>query len=277
DDAAGTLLSMRADRLVAVTPADRHPVPAALYLRCGPFDVAGLDHWGSRRGRERVLAAADDVVRVGPFVAQLPERALAIEILEPGAGFAYVPPGAFAIGGAPPLVGDPQIGVFRFARLPAAGTRYTVGFHALHADEVADLPDVRHARLTELGDDLRPWLPLFDEILAQPSVRREVQPMAVPSPIAGVVQARCRYALREPGGPYGHSLLSFLDGDREGYCMHFASATAICLRRAGIPARIGVGLHGGDTDPEDRLARVFGSQHAHAWVEVPFAGLGWVV
>ena len=277
DDAAGTLLSMRADRLVAVKPADRHPLSDSLYLRCGSFDVAGLDHWDSRRGPDRTLRAVDGVVRVGAYAARRPERALMIDIIEPAAGFVFVPPGAFAIGGIQQLIGDPRDGVFRFLGPPAVGTRYAVGYHPTHADDIDDLPDLRYARLTEIGDDLRPWLPLFDEILAQPRVRREIEPMAVAAAIADVLQARCRYALREPGGPHQHALLNFIDGDREGYCMHFAAATAICLRRAGIPARIGVGLHGGGADPDDRFARVFGSQHAHAWVEVPFEALGWVV
>src|SRR5690606_8570689 len=130
------------DRLVAVTPADRHPLSDSLYLRCGSFDVAGLDRWDSRRGPERTLRAVDDVVRVGAYAARRPERALWIDILEPAVGFVFLPPGTFAIGGIPQLRGDPRDGVFRFLRPPAARTRYAVGFHPAHADEVVDLPDL---------------------------------------------------------------------------------------------------------------------------------------
>ena len=59
--------------------------------------------------------------------------------------------------------------------------------------------------------------------------------------------------------------------------LHFASVAALLLRMRGVPARIGVGLHGGDVLEGDRSTRSFGGKHAHAWVEVPFEGLGYVV
>ena len=59
--------------------------------------------------------------------------------------------------------------------------------------------------------------------------------------------------------------------------MHFASATAIALRMAGVPCRIGVGLYGGEEAEDAPQVRKFGSHHAHAWVEIPLRGLGWVV
>ncbi|HEB54272.1 MAG TPA: transglutaminase domain-containing protein, partial [bacterium] len=82
-----------------------------------------------------------------------------------------------------------------------------------------------------------------------------------------------------PTGPYASELENFLfaDDDRHGYCMHFASAAALMLRLRGVPCRIGVGLYGGDPDSIIDGARVFGSQHAHAWVEVPYEGRGFVV
>ena len=48
------------------------------------------------------------------------------------------------------------------------------------------------------------------------------------------------------------------------------------LRMLSVPCRIGVGLYGGV--PTDRAdTRSYGSQHAHAWVEIPLQGRGWVI
>jgi hypothetical protein len=97
--------------------------------------------------------------------------------------------------------------------------------------------------------------------------------------IAMGLAQHCLYEQADPRGPHAHALLNFLfaPADRRGYCMHFASAAALLLRLQGVPCRIGVGLHGGDADPDATGARIYGAQHAHAWVEIPCAGPGYVV
>jgi hypothetical protein len=275
----GSLLALRSDRLVAVRSGDGRPVPTDLYLRCAHFDVAGLDGWDVRSPRFRPLARREDGrAVVGRLDPDRPVRQLGIELFETSAGLAYVPPGTLAILGADGLVGDLGAGVFRFDEpRPQAAVDYAVAYQPVRDDSVEDLPDARRAGLTEIGPDLRRWRPMFEDILAGPAVRREIEPMRIARAIAAELQTRCSYALREPVGPHRHSILNFLDGSREGFCMHFASVTAICLRLAGIPARIGAGLYGGGASDEDYGTRIFGSQHAHAWVEIPFADLGWVV
>lgn len=276
-NAPGAWLSLRADALVQVASADGRAVPADLYLRCAHFDTAGLDRWGTRRTRMSVLQPDErGHRRIGPRLP-LPIRTMRIELLDPQTPFAFVPPGAFRITGAPMLLGDQLAAAFRFPIPPRQAIAYDVAFHPIHSDRVGELPDERLAGLTEIGSSLRPWRALFEEILSRPRVRREVEPMQVAAAIAAELHAQCSYAMREPKGPHAHSILNFLDGEREGFCMHFASVTAICLRLAGIPARIAVGLFGGDRSEDEPGVRVYGSRHAHAWVEVPFAGLGWIV
>lgn len=66
---------------------------------------------------------------------------------------------------------------------------------------------------------------------------------------------------------------------REGYCVHFASAFAIMARTLGMPSRIVVGYLPGTAtgDIVDRQA-VFSvaSGQLHAWPEVYFDGIGWI-
>ena len=61
-----------------------------------------------------------------------------------------------------------------------------------------------------------------------------------------------------------------------GYCEQFASTFAAMARSLGIPARVAVGFTWGDWD-ENRGEFVVRGRHAHAWPEVYFAGVGWVV
>lgn len=277
---AGSLLSLRSDRIVRVRNIGTGPVESGLYLRCAAFDVAGLDRWGTRPARFRRLPGGGRPVPVGFEPPNGGADTIEIEILQTDPGLVYVPAGAFELSAPTPLSADLTGGVFRFATTPppAAPWSYATAYSPTEFGTLADeLPDDRLAGLTEIRDELRQWTNVFEQLLRTPAARRAVDPVALAEAIAAGLHDRCSYALRDPTGPYQHSVLNFLEGNREGYCMHFASVTAICLRLAGVPARIGAGLYAGDVDDAAPGERIFGSQHAHAWVEIPYPGRGWVV
>jgi protein-glutamine gamma-glutamyltransferase len=75
-----------------------------------------------------------------------------------------------------------------------------------------------------------------------------------------------------PPGPY--PLRDFLLRDHAGDCQHFASAAALLLRLAGVPARVVVGFATGAPEPGGRYT--VRDVDAHAWIEVYFHGIGWV-
>jgi len=62
---------------------------------------------------------------------------------------------------------------------------------------------------------------------------------------------------------------------KKGYCSYYAFAMTLLLRSIGIPARIAAGFF---LDPEDGIFDYYQvrSDMAHAWVEVPFPGYGWI-
>lgn len=72
-----------------------------------------------------------------------------------------------------------------------------------------------------------------------------------------------------------HSADEFLFDTRQGFCEHFASAFAIALRAAGVPARVVTGYQGGETNPVDGYMTVR-QYDAHAWTEVWLRERGWV-
>ena len=72
------------------------------------------------------------------------------------------------------------------------------------------------------------------------------------------------------------SMERFLFDVREGYCEQFASTFAAMARSIGIPTRVAVGFTWGEWDAA-RRAYVVRGEHAHAWPEVFFADVGWVV
>ena len=67
----------------------------------------------------------------------------------------------------------------------------------------------------------------------------------------------------------------FLFDLKEDFCEYFASSMVVLLREIGVPARLVEGYTTGSFDPN--LGKyVVREQNAHAWVEVYFAGYGWI-
>jgi len=71
------------------------------------------------------------------------------------------------------------------------------------------------------------------------------------------------------------SVDDFLFNTRRGFCGHFASAFAMLMRAAGVPARVVTGYQGGEWNPIGGYLLIRRSD-AHAWVEVWEDGRGWV-
>jgi transglutaminase-like putative cysteine protease len=71
----------------------------------------------------------------------------------------------------------------------------------------------------------------------------------------------------------GPPLVAFVNRTRAGYCQHYAGAMVVMLRLLGIPSRVVVGFTAGTYDDGKWVVT---DHDAHAWVEVWFAGHGWV-
>ncbi|MBQ8718840.1 MAG: transglutaminase domain-containing protein, partial [Clostridia bacterium] len=77
---------------------------------------------------------------------------------------------------------------------------------------------------------------------------------------------------------------NFLTVTKEGYCVQFASAAALLLRECGIPTRYMEGYvcsdftrRVGSNADYTRFAGQVRDSDKHAWIEVWFDGIGWVV
>jgi transglutaminase-like putative cysteine protease len=71
------------------------------------------------------------------------------------------------------------------------------------------------------------------------------------------------------------SVDEFLFGTKRGFCGHYASAFAVLMRAAGIPARVVTGYQGGTFN---RFADywILRQSDAHAWTEIWIDGHGWL-
>lgn len=82
------------------------------------------------------------------------------------------------------------------------------------------------------------------------------------------------YSLFLAGVDRNAPITEFLEIDRKGHCEYFAGATAMLMRRMGVPCRYAVGysLHERGFGEQEWILR---GQHAHAWVEA-YVGGTWV-
>ncbi|MEM7199550.1 MAG: transglutaminase domain-containing protein [Planctomycetota bacterium] len=270
-------LHLVADELVRVTDPTGAAIDDDLYLRCGSFEVADLDRWTVLPGRRvRRWDLANGSWRRAPARGMV-SRELAVARLEGVSDFVYVPPGTHAIAApARPwtLAANPVLEVVLQVGGPGA-IDYTVRFQDLRLQAYRAQVANAGAPFTQLPDALRRRADLVR--LATELGHDARHPATLARRLSASLRRRCSYALSEPSGPSSHALDNFLFGSRTGYCMHFASTLAILLRLRNVPCRIAVGLCNGDVIEGEPQTRVFGSQHAHAWVEIPFDGLGWVV
>ncbi|MFT7838267.1 DUF3488 and transglutaminase-like domain-containing protein [Saccharothrix sp. BKS2] len=81
------------------------------------------------------------------------------------------------------------------------------------------------------------------------------------------------YTTETGGDNRPDALEDFLFNGKRGYCEQYASAMAIMARSVGMPARVALGFTAGF--PTDDFQTIT-TQDAHAWVEIYFAGYGWM-
>jgi hypothetical protein len=110
--------------------------------------------------------------------------------------------------------------------------------------------------------------------LARSLARGTHTPYAFVQAVRRYLRHNYRYSLTLPVAPR-YPLVSFLFGDRAGYCQQFAGAMALLLRMGGVPARVAVGFTSGSHAPHSDQY-VVTDRDAHAWVEAWFPGYGWI-
>jgi hypothetical protein len=108
--------------------------------------------------------------------------------------------------------------------------------------------------------------------LARRLARRTRSPYDVVLAIEGYLKTNYVYTEQSPRRRY--PLDAFLFRDGAGYCQQFSGAMALMLRMDGIPSRVAAGFRSGSRDASG--AYEVRAVDAHSWVEVFFAGIGWV-
>ena len=130
------------------------------------------------------------------------------------------------------------------------------------------LPSSEKAHYTNYGQ--QSWL----KTLALSMIGDSQTPLEKAAAIEESLKTQYWYSLN-PGPSEGDPLKQFLLTTKKGYCTYFAFAMALLLRSVGVPSRVAVGFY---TNPDEGLLGFYPvrAMQAHAWVEVPFQGFGWI-
>lgn len=126
---------------------------------------------------------------------------------------------------------------------------------------------------TELPEDT---LMAAEDILEQAGIDTRMDPDEVAAAVADYVRKSAVYDTNTGKMPARESdfAIWFLEESDSGYCVHFASAAAVLMRAAGVPARYVTGYMSRVTAGAE--CAVLENQ-AHAWVEYYDPDQGWTV
>ncbi len=84
------------------------------------------------------------------------------------------------------------------------------------------------------------------------------------------------YSLDVPPPPTDQDVADFFLFDlKTGYCDYYATSMIVLARSVGLPARLVIGYSNGIYNPM-KAEYIVREANAHSWVEVYFAGVGWV-
>jgi transglutaminase-like putative cysteine protease len=93
------------------------------------------------------------------------------------------------------------------------------------------------------------------------------------------LRENCTYTLTPGTPPEDEDFVAHFLRTRKGYCVYYASAMAVLARSVGLPARfvMGYAVKRNELYPNSPNYYVATNATAHAWTEVYFKGIGWVV
>ncbi len=153
-------------------------------------------------------------------------------------------------------------------------TEYSFRMQLPGVDTVADpLTDDQRRQYLELPEDT---MEAAQDILKEADIRTGLPADFVASVIADYVRDAASYDLDTGKMPAGATdfAIWFLEDSETGYCVHFATAAAVLMRAANIPARYVTGFMTRVVAGEDCAVP---SSQAHAWVEYYHPNKGWTV
>jgi transglutaminase-like putative cysteine protease len=159
------------------------------------------------------------------------------------------------------------------SRVPTASYRDLLG----RQPGLPEWTDEELAHYTAAPDQDPRYRELAEQIRAGLPEKYRRDPLALAFAVKLWLEENGTYSRRSQHADAADPTADFLFGDRIGYCVHFAHASAFLLRSLGVPARVAGGYAVDETRRGNGSALMIRGLDAHAWPEIPLPGAGWVV
>lgn len=154
-----------------------------------------------------------------------------------------------------------------------AGERRTDALAARLNAGLSPSPDEVIKSYTALPEHLPP-----DGLIAELALQivgNETDRYAQAMRVMRYLQQNYAYTIEVPNAPVNQDFAAhFLFELKEGYCTYFATAMTVLARSLGLPARY---VEGFLADPQGQGSVTLNGTNAHAWTEIFFPHIGWVV
>ena len=258
----GRLGELKMSDSIVLRVSAEGPLKTPLLLHQASYVEYEGVNWYARGGTFAAMpAASGGAWRLGEGE---PGRFLRIQELAPGGDpVLSLPQGALLVSGADlrSLKRNP-LGAVQ-AAAPAGFVEYRIGFDAATSDRRAP---------TEM--DLR--LPRREREMIERVARawglQGLEPAMAAEALRARFAASFRYSTFQEMSASGRTpLADFLERTRAGHCEHFATATTLLLRAAGIPARYASGYSVQEWSDLER-AWIARERHSHAWTRAWIGG-----
>jgi len=171
-----------------------------------------------------------------------------------------VPPTAFMGGDFHLFSNQPVSKRTRYDMLSYLNASYGLEENRFAMRRALQLPDGSNPQARELSRTLR---------------EKHPDDMALAQAVLQMFRGQDFFYTIEPPLLGDHPVDEFLFKTRAGFCEHYASAFAVLMRGAGIPARIVTGYQGGQINDFGNYL-IVRQADAHAWTEVWLKDRGWV-
>lgn len=251
----GDLGRVKLSDRITMRVAIEGPPPASLLLREAAFDEYAGGEWRTSQRTFRLAARESGAWLVGPGPG--PRTLLERTSIAGGDGLLALPAGSHSVAH---LVAD-AVETLPAGTVRARGVPRFVSIAVAYDEHRDNAGPPADADLL-IPDAIAGTL---DQVLAAEHLRKPTQGQTREA-IERFFDDNFAYSLALNGSSgRSRSLSDFLLRDRKGHCEYFATATALLLRRAGIPARYTVGYSAQEYSEREH-AFLVRSRHAHAWV-----------
>ncbi len=171
-----------------------------------------------------------------------------------------VPPLAFVGGDFQLFSSDPVVKRMRYGMLSYLNATYGQAENRFAIRRALELPDGSNPQARSLSRELR---------------KKHADDLALVYEVLQMFRGQDFFYTLEPPLLGDHPVDEFLFKTRAGFCEHYASAFAVLMRGAGIPARIVTGYQGGQINDFGNYL-IVRQADAHAWTEIWLKDRGWM-